>query len=896
MKKLFVILSGLMMLPAFAEVAPIFYDEVAEEQAVEEMPVGEVATKEVKVIAPVVQPSRVSPRGASDAVRSGRQATAQTKNVNARNVATRNATTARTATSRNAVTARAGAQVATNGRVASRSARGVTTQNTKAVTSRSVAASNAGRTARAATAVVVSDNTPLYNANARIGMRASNAMRARMPSSLTISSASSGVTSTEEKQEALINMDEVAQMTDYCKAQYISCMDNFCNVLDDNQGRCSCSKNIKNYEKTEAALKSATEALQDVSQQIQYIGLTADDIETLFTQTEAEIALQSTTDSTQLKNDLDNIKDMIVGIKTGTATSSETDMSFDLSGMLDFNIDSTGFDLTGMFAGSTANTSSISNQRGEQLYKTAAARCKAAVLTSCQSQGVDIAVITNAYDLEIDRQCVAYERALTDANDSMERTVRNAKIVLQKARLMVSQQKNAYDLRGCVNALDSCMQDDFVCGTDYENCLDPTGKYIVNGAVVIGSAPGYFVNESEASSALSPAPIQHTTGLYKTWDYANTAGQNAWYTSDAGKPSTLAGYIVDSISQDAVTETDENLVRFLQYKIGYVANNRTYGMCASVLNKCQNYTYDDGKFLNDNQVVREYLQRTLTQIKVAQDEIIGSYAENCISDVSSCLSSNNYAAGRENFAINACKAQIVTCMSVNGDATQTPTPNTMLQWVNTIQGVSYPANNNNSNTGQEGADGGAQAVNRLKIFVADEISDQITVHSETVECSLRDTVHVRPNFTLNSGTDPNFDFKNRLCDSDGSNCAIISNYTVTPERCAQMTGVTLTAGNGGTCKNCNTIDVQYDGVSFVSGSKAYCNTDRPTLIIAGDYLTISDQTAAENAEFAEELLDGGYQIQIKKGDTVVFESEDGKFNNQIDPKYCDGQHTIHVWH
>ena len=58
------------------------------------------------------------------------------------------------------------------------------------------------------------------------------------------------------------DMDELAQVTDFCKAQYTQCMDNFCNVLDDNQGRCSCSVNLKNYANTENALKKATEDLQ----------------------------------------------------------------------------------------------------------------------------------------------------------------------------------------------------------------------------------------------------------------------------------------------------------------------------------------------------------------------------------------------------------------------------------------------------------------------------------------------------------------------------------------------------------------------------------------------------------------------------------------------------------
>ena len=659
MKRLIVVLSGLLVLPAFADITPISS--------------GTTNT-------PVAQPSRAVPRGSATANRATSRVTpSTTSGVSARDVSTRNSQS-----SRNATTARTGVQTVERsatgniGRVASRPSRNVGEMTENTVTTRRAmpANTNPGVTAR------VGMTTPMV-AN-RVSSRSSAAIQARAPTTISVSAAApimiedeeeQIITTTEEKQTAISNMDEIVQMTDYCKSQYTACMDNFCNVLDDNQGRCSCSKNIKNYEKTENALKAATEALQDVSQQIQYIGLTKDDIETLFSQTEAEIAMQSTTDSTQLKNDLDNIKDMIVGIKTGTASSSETGVSFDLSGLMDFNIDSTGFDLTALFAGNNANTTSISNQRGEQLYKTAQARCKTAVLNTCQAQGVDVSIITNSYDLEIDKQCIAYERSLTESNENMNRTVRNAKAVLQKARLMVAQQKNAYDLRGCVNALDSCMQDDFVCGTDYENCLDPSGKYIVNGEVVIGSTPGYVIKDDQKS--LDPAPVQHTTGLYSTWGYGTDL--NAW-TADG----SLIDYISAHIQDKEVTETSETLIPYLQYKIGYIKDNKAYGMCSSVLNKCQNYTYDKKKYKHDNQVIREYLQRTLTQIKVAQDEIINSYAENCISDVNSCLSSNNYTA-QANYAINACKSQIVTCMSVNGDSTANPTPENVKQWVYAIQ-------------------------------------------------------------------------------------------------------------------------------------------------------------------------------------------------------------------
>ena len=675
MKRLICVLGGLLVLPAFADVTP---------------DVGNIANT------PVAQPSRATPNANNATSR----ATARVS-ASATNTQNPRATTERTSqSSRNATVARSGAAATTvargasetTSRVASRPSRNVAATGTN-VTSRRTMPTNANPSVTSRVGMTTATVTN------RVSSRASNAVMARAPTTISVSapvatseSAEQIVTTTEEKQTAVSNMDEIVQMTDYCKAQYTSCMDNFCNVLDDNQGRCSCSKNIKNYEKTENALKLATEALQDVSQQIQYIGLTKDDIETLFTQTEAEIAMQSTTDSTQLKNDLDNIKDMIVGIKTGTASSSETGMSFDLSGLLDFNIDSTGFDLTALFAGNNSNTSSISNQRGEQLYKTAVARCKASVLNTCQAQGVDIAVITNSYDLEIDKQCIAYERALTDSNENMNRTVRNAKVVLQKARLMVAQQKNAYDLRSCVNALDSCMQDDFVCGTDYENCLDPTGKYIVNGEVVIGSLPGYSIKDKDPeTTSLGPAPIQHTEGLYATWGYGDS-NNNAWIAD-----GRLTDYINEYVKNTPIKENSETLAEYLQYKIGYIGeDNKAYGMCSSVLNKCQNYTYKDKKYNHNNQVIKEYLQRTLTQIKVAQDEIISSYAENCISDVTSCLSSNN--SSNPNYAINACKAQIVTCMSVNGDATKTPTPSAIMQWVKDMQSATAQGGNNGNNT------------------------------------------------------------------------------------------------------------------------------------------------------------------------------------------------------
>ena len=694
MKRLVAVLGMLLVLPAFAEVRPVFYEEdFVETDASADGEVAPVEEVTEKVAAPVMQQSRVNPRaGAVSTRNAGRTVSGRATNAG---VGVR----ARTAATPAAVTAKdtGRSTVATRG-TAVRPSRATSGQRTNQIaTTRRTMQSNNQKGVQARASIVATDtvNKPLYNG--RVGTRVSS-VRARIPTSTALISNNTAVSNAD----AVADMDELAQMTDYCKAQCTSCMDNYCNVLDDNQGRCSCSKNIKNYVTVENALKEAGEELQDVAQQIQYIGLSADDIETLFSETEAE--LQMTTmgeDSTTLATDLDNIKKLLLEPKEIKASaSSMTSANNDVLGLLNVNtamsVDSTlgGLWMFDFGGGTNSESASINNQRGEQLYNTAKKRCTTAVLNSCMEQGVNTDVVSNAYDMEIDKQCVAYERSLKDANDAMNNTVRNAKNVLQRARLLVRQQKNAYDLRGCVTALDSCMQDEFVCGADYENCLDPSGRYIVNGAVVVGSTPGQWIDAN--SGDLEPGYTYDTNTLHATWNYtdSNASGvQNAWLptvdkTGDTYVP-TLAKYIENTLATDGnlPSTPGDTMSSFLQYKIGYHDNEdgRNYGMCMSVLNKCQDITYDkkDGAYIPNNPVVREYLQRTLTQIKVAQDEILADYAENCISDVSSCLSQNNYN-NNPNIAMNACRQQIVTCMSVNGDAHKTPTPESIAGWVSGI--------------------------------------------------------------------------------------------------------------------------------------------------------------------------------------------------------------------
>lgn len=727
MKRFITVLAGLLVLPAFAEVAPVYYDEIVEytDEMIDDMDAVEAEETQVtentaKKKQNVTQ--RATTNRANSRAISGNAAVSQRGTTSSRVVASspRSAqqVSARGVTSRTVKTS--SRTKATQPTVQSRSS-----QDKKAVTAR-VSTTGSVMTGNRTSAsdnyqiktLSGSDNEPLYKA--RVGMRRAATSPRLSTASMIPTSTTTPVVSNDDIEETTSNLAAIAELTEYCKAQYLACMDNYCNVLDDNQGRCSCSKNLKNYQKTEEALATATENFQEVVQKIKYIGLTTEQVNSLFKETEAELEMKSTNDSSQIKSSLDAIKRKIVDVSSPNASAATTgNISMDVSGLLNADF-TTGFDLASFLnmnvAGSDGNN--ISNQRGEQLHKTATQRCKTAVLNSCVAQGIEANIITNSYDLEIDKQCIAYERDLNEANEEMRNNVRNASTILQQARLMLAQNKNAYDFRGCIAAIDSCMQDEYVCGSDYSLCLDPTGKYLANAEIVKGGAPGVSGGSVKNTTPLANASdldtwvSQGMYSLYSTWNYtdseANSTSPNTVNAFGGGKKENLSKYIDKSLATWATTYTNnvatDDMATYILQKIGYIDNNdKVHGMCASVMKQCQDYTFSGStknkKYVPNNEVIRQYLASVLTKIKLQQDSILADYAEDCRSDVTSCLTTNGYDESNttttaSQTAVNACRADITTCMSVSGYAPKDGgalTLRAMKDWVATML-LSCPEN------------------------------------------------------------------------------------------------------------------------------------------------------------------------------------------------------------
>ena len=442
----------------------------------------------------------------------------------------------------------------------------------------------------------------------------------------------------ESIAEAKEILEQTAELNNSCQEQYNECMDQFCAVIDNNQKRCSCSANLSKYKKVEDAVNEANAKLNEVAQNIRYIGLSADEIRAIMNATEAEQELSGSTDTTENRNMLEQIEKMIKDPTTITASYTSGDFGLDMD--LDFSSDVDIFNLDFL----NTNTSSLSNLRGAELYNAAKNRCKT-VLNQCKKAGSTIQQVSGNYDLAIDKDCIAYEKGLEKLNETLVSNVRSAERMLQKARLAVLQNKNQYDAKGCIGALETCMTDEMVCGADYAKCVDPTKRYIdENGKVVLGQ------NISKITDFMGAVDISKIDGEKLQSSYQTVISDDNCSANGGDGTCTI---------------------KYLLQKIGTKQRVTDEGLCRAVLDKCQAYSYAENTYKPWNDVVVNYVQRAIINIRAAQYKIISDYASSCMVDVASCYnqqvsqvnawSSSATTASVMNVMKGACYNVALTC-------------------------------------------------------------------------------------------------------------------------------------------------------------------------------------------------------------------------------------------
>ena len=549
--------------------------------------------------------------------------------------------------SRGTVTSRSTASRATTSRTTASSSRGTTSRATAGATKSTVSRStvgdiNSNPVVRRA-GVVLRPSFADYGGRAKIaGTDRQTGSNIRNDIQKLTTRATTGTQATKESiASAREKMELTAELNKSCQEQYNECMDQFCAIVDANQKRCSCSANLSRYTKVEKAVTEANTKLNEVAQAIRYVGLSADEIRAIMTETEAEAALDDNKDTSTTRNMLKQIESMIKDPTTRTSNyvsentfGLDMDLTFSSEPLDIFNLD---------FLNTNVTSTSISNIRGTELYNTAKKRCKT-ILTQCKDAGATESQITGNYDLAIDKDCIAYEAGLKKMNETLLSNVKSANLMLQKARLAVMQNKNQYDARGCVAALENCMKDDMVCGEDYYKCVDPTKAYIdENGDVVLG---------------------QDITVIQSFMTDYNNAAIDSDYLTDS--------YSGTTIGANSCLGDGKCVVKYLLQKIGTRQKATDEGLCRPVLDKCQLYSYDkSNKYKPYNDIVVNYIQRAMVNIKAAQQKIISDYASNCIIDVATCYNQqvtqvNSWASSASVSNVysvmrGACRSVALTC-------------------------------------------------------------------------------------------------------------------------------------------------------------------------------------------------------------------------------------------
>ena len=505
----------------------------------------------------------------------------------------------------------------------------VNTLGTGTVSRTAVATNTVSVPGRSAISVSRAAQTPVATAQQSSARRTTNIVQrpvnatdvatgaVRTQNRNAVSRAATNVPTAESIAEATQRLDLTSDLNASCQQQYNDCMDQFCNVIDANQGRCSCSAMLDDYVEVEEAVTDANNQLNEVAQRIRYVGLSADEIRAIMNETEAEEALSGARDTSETRSMLDEIEDLISDPISTSSSYSSSSMSFGLDMNLDFSANVADiFSLDFLNTG----TSSLSNLRGTSLYNAARNRCRT-VLQECEDAGANIDQITANYDLAVDRDCIEYGQGLTKMNETLVSNVRSANLMLQKARLAVRQNQNQYDGKGCIAALDACMTDEMVCGADYNKCLDPTKRYIdENGEVVIGQditkITEFMANYNNAK--IDRSFLNRSYGINTTLD-----------------PEFCAEEATDT-EDDKGGNDGRCIAKYLLQKIGTNEIATAEGLCRPVLDKCRAYTYDDDRYIPYNDIVVNYVQRAMVNIRAQQQRIISDYSSTCILDVANC--------------------------------------------------------------------------------------------------------------------------------------------------------------------------------------------------------------------------------------------------------------------
>lgn len=262
-----------------------------------------------------------------------------------------------------------------------------------------------------------------------------------------------------------------------CKNAYFACMDQFCQLKNDEYRRCSCSDRITSLESARNNLQQAAEQLNAFNENLDIVGKTAAQAAAMNTASDGELAMGK--DNSASKALLTAIMNSIRGSDSHVENNQLSSLnSIDLS-----------FDTANSF-GTRDVGQTIASYNGQALYSAVYPQCRTAVKSSCNDASMQRAV--NAYLMAIEQDCNTVQTAITNKQKATHAAIRESSSMLDMARAENHKAHNSDDIATCLANVESAILSEEVCGSNYHKCLD-NGEYIdvTTGAPISGVVDFY---------------------------------------------------------------------------------------------------------------------------------------------------------------------------------------------------------------------------------------------------------------------------------------------------------------------------------------------------------------------------------------------------------------------
>lgn len=350
--------------------------------------------------------------------------------------------------------------------------RNVTTRNSKSGTSRTSTVLPTSRTAindvtRSATArpATTRDVSTTTSPRATTIPRATTKNTTARTATPVVSRAA--IDSVSEIMSGTITGAEYEQ----CKSAYFTCMDQFCELKNDDYRRCSCSNRVFDLDEVRDVMQDASDQLTVFTENLDVVGMTAEQATAMKTASEGENAL--TSDTSASKQLLQAIMNSIRG-EDATVGGKYSDL----------NSITLSFDTVNAFGTADAGQI-IATYNGQNLYNAVYPQCRDAVRADCTDAQLQRAI--TAYLMAIEQDCNAVETAIENRQKDIKSAIRESSAMLDLARVENRQNHNSSDMATCLTNVENAILSEEVCGAGYHKCLD-NGEFIdvSTGAPIAG--------------------------------------------------------------------------------------------------------------------------------------------------------------------------------------------------------------------------------------------------------------------------------------------------------------------------------------------------------------------------------------------------------------------------